>query len=369
MAEVSTFTELYDAGRAEIQSRNANLTDFNEGSVLDAVLGSGAMLGDEVARTLIDLFATLFFDTATGEDLDALALDRINLTRNLESSAVGTVEWKRVAAGTYPIPSGTTFQATVGDETFTFTSTTEVTVGGGDSTVNVPVQATASGRASNVAANTVTEILDTVAADPTATVTNPQPMAGGSDAETDEAFRARIRRFYSNLRRGTRGALVTGATNVNGVSFASVVEDFEGGVVFVYIGDPDAQGNDVLAALVRAELENWRAAGILVTVLSAAREEIALTLDVVVQPGSDTTTLDALIKSALVAQGDTYDPNQRAYVTEIECAARDASPLVRAATLTTPQVVNTPPSILPTLPQNAIRFVSTSITLNFTVET
>ena len=45
MSTLPTFTDYYDAARAQIQVRRPDLTDFNEGSVLDAMAGAELLLG------------------------------------------------------------------------------------------------------------------------------------------------------------------------------------------------------------------------------------------------------------------------------------------------------------------------------------
>lgn len=362
MASVSTFTEIYDAGQAEVQTRNPSLTDWTEGSFLDATIGGGAVLSEEVGRVQIAEFGGLFFDSATGDRLDRLAYDRIRAQRLPKTASVGSIAWTRDAGGAYPVPSGTTVRATIEGVTFSFTTTSTVIMGASDTTISIPVSATQTGRSHNIGVGTVTEVIDVVGLDPDATITNPQVMAGGSEVETDDEFKTRIRLLYDSFRRATVAALKIGALGVPGIKFATIVEQFPVPVtVFVYIGDPDAQGNDVLAGLVATELELWRAGGVLVTVLAAAREVQAVTIDVIVKAGSDQSTLRDSVQLAIVAYGDTLGPNDPAYASQIECAALDSSALVLAADLPSVGV-----SISPAAPQNAIRFEAVSITVNIT---
>lgn len=361
MAEIPTFPELYAAAQAEIQTRNSTLTDFNEGSVLDAVAGASGVLSDEVARLLVQLFESQFFATATGSDLDDLAQDRLQLTRNTAGTAIVTLTWTRVAAGSYLIPAGTAFSAVNNNgEIVTFSSTAGVTVNPGDVTVSVAVIADVAGRGSNVEANTITTVVDTVLSDPSATVTNAARAAGGSDAETDEEFRERIRLFYTSLRRGTKAALRTGALTVAGVSVVTIDEQYP--ITFVYVGDPDGSGNQTLADNVATELENWRAAGSFVQVLPASREELPLSLAVVLtELPTDVTALRDAIRASIVAFGDTLDVGAVAYATEIECAAKEADDArIRSVTGAA--------DLTPAAAQNAIRFVASSIAVSFTVE-
>lgn len=362
MAEVSTFTELYNLGRAEIQNRGPQWTDFNEGSFLDSSNGGASTLADEISRLMVSLFAELFFGTAEGAALDRLAFDRLNLLRNGASNALATLTWTRSDPGTYTIPIGTTFSATIDNDVFEFVSTAAVVVQAADVTVNVPVTAAESGPDHNVPAAAIDTLVDTVTGETGATVTNALAAAGGAAQESDEEFRSRIQGFFFSVRRATVGALRFAALSVAGVNIATVVEDFAANIVYIYVGDPTATGNDALVSLVAEEIENWRAAGIQVQVLASVAENTALTFDIVVAAGSDLAQIASDIREAVEAFGITVGAGQRVYTTALECAAFDANQLVQSAQITSP----TGSFIDPSQSQNALRFPPGSVTLNFT---
>ncbi len=365
MPTLPTFDDLYNAARAEIQLRRPDLTDFNEGSNLDAIAGAAAVLADEVSRVAVALFAAQFFDTAEGAELDALVQDRFggSLVRKPATAALGTVTWERDAAGAYVIPAGTRFRATFGTTTITVQSTVAVSLLSTETETEIPVQATVTGRAGNAAAGEIDEIIDVHVSDPGATCTNAQPLAGGSDAETDEALRDRVRRVYSTLRRGTKAALETGALSVPGVGIVTVDESEveSSGWVYVYVGDPDARGNDTLATLVETELENWRCAGVLVEVQAAERQEKSITMEVVVERGSDQVAVAAAIRAAVVAYGDSLGPGVRARGSRVEQAAHQASDLVVAV-----NDVSFGGGASPSANYRAIRFTAETIAIAFT---
>lgn len=365
MAEIPTHQQLYDAARNEVQSRNPALTDWTEGSNLDAVAGAAAMLADESIRVALARFAEGYFDTATDAALDRLALDRLGLTRKPATAAIGTVTWLKGVADAYTIPSGTRLQATVGDTVSVVQTTSDVAAPAGAASVELPCEATTTGRASNLAALGAADwdVLDTIVDDPDAVASNAQPFAGGSDEETDAAFRDRIRRYYGTLRRGTRDALVTGALTVPGVSFVTVDESEveDAGLVHVYIGDPDARSNDTLAGLVATELESWRAAGVRVEVDGAEREEVALSIALELQAGADYDAVSAAVRAAVVGYGDSLGPNVRGRLSRIKRACHAASSLVLSARITSHDE-----DIEPTETHHAIRFVAETIALSIT---
>lgn len=366
MPTLPTFQDVYDAGKSEIQARNAALTDFAEGSALDAITGGTAVMVDEAFGVLIDLFAAQFVDTAEGADLEALAADRFGLTRNAAAAAVVTLTFTRGGStGTLVVPAGTTCEALVNGVRYQFDTDYEVEMHSSASTVTVTATCTVTGRAGNVAANTIDDIIDTLAGDATATVANAEAAAGGAPEETDAQFRDRIRRYFSTLRKGTVAALEAGALNVAGVSFVTVDESLihpdDGGYVAVYVGDPDAVGNDALADIVEAELEEWRAAGILVRVFGSDREEIAMAISVTARAGVDTSAMSAAVRAAALGVTNNLAPKQTLYLSKVEAAVHAVSDDILSVQVTTPSADTTP-----TASQNAIRVNDADLEITIT---
>lgn len=363
MPDLPSVDELVLAGRAAILDRRPDLNDFSEGSTLDAVVGAGAVQADEAIRVLLDLFAAQFVDTAEGADLDALAADRFGLTRQAASAAIGTVTLSRGSAvGSFTVPAGLELVATVDGVSVTFTTDAAVNFGALVDDVDADATCANTGRAGNVDAATITSIPEAPVADPDLTVTNAARFAGGADAESDVAFRARIRRYFSTLRRGTNAALVTGATSVPGVKFATIDESTVNtdGYVSVYIGDPEGAGNADLVDDVEAELENWRAAGVEVRVFAAERQEEPLALTLTVTRGVDRSALAQAVKAALVELGDELDSGETAYLSRIVATAHEVSSFIRGAAVTTPTSNVTPDELY-----SAIRFVEDDITITW----
>jgi len=346
---VPTFETIYDAGASEVTSRNAELTDFNDGSALDAMIGGGAVLADEVLRGGIATFAAQFVDTATGADLDALALDRFGLLRNAASAAVVTLTFTRGAStGVLTIPASTAVRGTVSGVTVTFETDASTDMASADDEVDVLATCTVTGSTGNVAIGVLTTIVDAIPGDATATVTNGERGAGGGAAESDDAFRDRIRRYFGTLSKATVSALETAAIGVAGVTFATVDESkmapADGGYVSVYVGDPDARGNAALAALASSAIVLVRAAGVDVRVVAAEREEIACTVVLYVRSGADTSTLITASRAAILAYFDSLGPSDTAYVSQVEAAACSVSADVLGCAVSLPTADKVPSS-------------------------
>jgi uncharacterized phage protein gp47/JayE len=362
--ELPTFADLYDDGKAEVQARQPELSDWNEGSNLDAVIGGGAMLADEVLRVVVALFGEHFIDVAEDTALDVLALDRFGLTRLPASASVGTLRFTRGSStGVLTIPAGTQVRGEVNGVSVTVTTDTDTDMAALDNTVDVDATCTVTGRSGNVAEEVLDEIVDTIPGDSTVTVTNPDRFTGGDVDETDPEFRDRIRRYFQTLRKGTVAALEAGALSVPGVQYATVDETFiapeDGGYVAVYIGDPDGRANSVLTDDVEEELEDWRAAGIEVRVFAATREEIALSITVYHRRGIDVAELTAAVRAGVLAHTDALAPNATLYLEAVECAAQMADKAsIRAARVTSHTA-----DVEPSAPQNAIRVNSEDLTI------
>ena len=234
----------------------------------------------------------------------------------------------------------------------------------GESFTEVAATATTAGLAGNLAVGVLTTIPSPLVDDPLATVTNPSRFTGGSPAETDAQLRDRVRRYFTTLRRGTPAALKAGALTVPGVLFATVDESdahpADGGVVRVYIGDPDARASSVLVSKVANELEDWRAAGIRLEVLAASREEVDLVVAVYIRRGADQTEVRAAVISALDDLIGNLPVGDTLVLEQVASAAIRAHRDVRYARVTTPTS-----DIVPSAAGNAIRVPSTRREVGF----
>ena len=355
-----THADLYQAFQDETRDRDPRLTDWSEGSALDALAGGGAALADEVNAVTVDVFKTTFLDTCEDNEIDAWASDHYGdeIPRKDASAATGEVTLTRTdSSGDYPILAGTEVSGTVHGETITVTTDALTQIDDGETAVTTSATATTTGTTGNIAA----AVLDTIG-DATLLVTNAARFTGGADEESDARYRARVKAYPQTLRRGTVEALREGALRVGGVVFATVSESFtapaNGGYVAVYVGDPDARANSTLTALVDAELDNWRAAGIQVLVFAATRQEIPLSLALTVRAGADQAAIRAAVTTAVLAYTDDLDPNAVLYTAPVITAAMGAHSDILDADLVTPT-----DDVTPTAEQNALRVTTSDLTL------
>lgn len=183
--------------------------------------------------------AQAFPQTAVGENLDRQGELRA-LSRNGGFPAMGQIVFSiPMALGhDLSIPAGTVC-CTAGLQRFV--TIEPGAIAAGQTECAVPAMAETAGEAGNVAANTVTVL--TLAPAGITACTNPAPFEGGTDAENDEHYRARILASYASLPNGANAewyrqraldydgvAAATVLPRVNGVGTVGVIIAAETGV-------------------------------------------------------------------------------------------------------------------------------------------
>lgn len=300
-----SYQDLYNIALAELVSVRPELQVL-EGDITDAMLSGIAAAADADIRQSAREFADTFLDTAEGAALTKLADDRYQVQRVEATDAVGEVTITRTSGGAAETLIAGTRVATTADASgaqAVFVLDDPAVFGlGANGPVTVSVTAVASGVEANVAAGAIAEFVDRPD-DSTFVVTNDEVTAGGGGEESDDSVRDRCRAFFATLRRGTMDALEFGARLVPQVRNANAVESTSG-LVTVYVSDEDGNSNAEMVNLVIAELENWRAAGVVIAVVGAAIFEQDVTYSIIARAGVtvDTTLANAAIAGAMNKQ-------------------------------------------------------------------
>ena len=191
------------------------LSDRNPGSVTRLLAESFAREFAVLSGQLDAVYRGAFVETATGRDLDNLAL-LVGVTRRDPSFATGSVVFSRStpAQGDIAIPAGT--RVSTGDAPAAGFETTEpATLRRGALGVEAPVQALAGGSAGVVPAGTITVINRPILG--ISVVENPQATRFAAGKEPDAALRERVRRALAFAGRATPGALKGALTRVAGL--------------------------------------------------------------------------------------------------------------------------------------------------------
>lgn len=340
-----SFEDLLAQFEAEALAQRASLT-FLDGDVSEAQSHGAGAMADAAIRFTVQAFKETFIDGARADSLTALVDDHLNIQRQPATAAQVTLSFSRTGAGagfTYPSGSVVASQFDAAGNTVLFTLDVDVTFAGGS---NGPVAGTATaqvvGRGGNVGIGTVVRLVDS-AIDPLMVVTNAVIAAGGNDEESDDELKVRARNFWQTLRRGTLGALEFGALRVGSVRIAKATEDPATGLVLLVVTDSDGNSTAQMVSDVVLEIENWRAAGSLVTVTGGTALSVDVTGTLVVNDGVDASVLAPLAILAIEGRMRKQRQGEVLHVQSIQAAAIAVDPdAIDALTLSTPLVDVTP---------------------------
>jgi uncharacterized phage protein gp47/JayE len=223
----------------------SRLVGLVRNSVVFHVLAASADEDAEQYFQMVNLRRLFSIDTATGSDLDERARDiqPSTITRRTSQFASGDVTFYREGTvGTLSIPAGTIVAASDVEGQVQFRTTVLAQITPGNSSVSgVGVVAVEAGASGNVEDNTIVRMVSRVAG--VTRVTNPSGYSNGTDRESDEVFRGRLKRHVQSLSRGTVPAITSFALAVRLSDgrqplFAKVVEPIlPTGAFDVYIDD------------------------------------------------------------------------------------------------------------------------------------
>jgi uncharacterized phage protein gp47/JayE len=327
---------------------NPSVVDI-PGSDLNLVVGSQSLMGEEIVARLAVCMLGLWVETATGPALDRVAFDRYGLTRFPATPARIDLTLTRPApgvGGTYP--AGSRVQTTDGTQ---FQVDTDVVFAPADTTKSVTGTALVSGPDGNVAAFAVAQLAD-APFDSSLTVFNLTGAAGGAEAESDQAFRGRIRDFFPTVRRAVLGAIEFGALEVAGVAVARAIEinnpnsGFPAAFVQLIIADQAGQSTGALETLVANSLIDFRALGIPVEVLGGQLLTPGPTIQWrgAFETGVDQAVVAAQVRAVTVAVGSTLGPGETLFRSALLAAGRTVAGFIVSDTSLVAPIGDTVPT-------------------------
>lgn len=253
-----------------LQQDTGDRVSTYEGTFANDVLSSNSVefYKQEVERE--EMYKSAFAETATGDYLTLIAADH-GVERKDATAAVGNV----LVKGTGTIPVGTLFQTEAG-VTFTTTTTTAV-----KNEATIPAKCTETGTVGNVAANTITVIPMSIPG--ITSVNNPEAMADGFDAESDEDL---YDRFHFHVTQpatsGNVNDYIEWASSIAGVGHVKVMPLANGpGTVKVLVTDSNGEpASTNLLNQVIAKIESVRPIGAEVTVVAPSLFDLTIKLTV-----------------------------------------------------------------------------------------
>lgn len=342
-----SFDDLIEAHIAEAQGQRDTLR-FDDGNVTEAQAHGAAAMGDMVLRYAAQSFKETFLDGAEGDALTARVADRTGIERNAATRAQVEARIARTSGGAGgTIPAGTiiaTIQAADGSEVRFETDADQVVAAAANGPWSIAATCTVLGPDGNVSAGTVTRIVD-VLFDSSFTVTNDEAAGGGNAEETDQQLRVRARKYPSTLRRGTLAAIEFGALQVASVRTVKATEDPDTGLITVVVGDADGNSTAEMVSDARAEIENWRAAGTLVTVVGSTRLLVDIVAELDVDDGVDAAVLAPLVVDAMTARMAKQRQGELLHLDSLKAAGIAVDPDgINAINFTTPSATVSPTS-------------------------
>jgi uncharacterized phage protein gp47/JayE len=370
-----TASELFQVGRrAVVTTPNTKINSAvvdTPGSNVNLVVGTSAVLGQEIVKRGADAMRGAFIDSSRGSALDRVVFDRTGLLRFSSTPATWDVLLHRPAPGaTGTYSAGSRITAPDGTQ---YGTNADVVFGAGDVSLPVSVTALVVGEAGNLPGSTLLAFVDQPF-DSTLTVApaldsfgNPATAAGGTETETDIQLIGRVRGFFPTLRRGVLGAIRFGALQVDGVAVATATEianpstGFPATFVQLVIGDRAGNASSVMIQEVIDTLLEFRAAGIPVQVLGGQVTNIAVTWKLAFLTGFGEALATARIRAVTVALAQFLPPgpqNGILYRSSLIAAARSVpGVIVNNDSLAYPLG-----DVVPSSPVEMLRVLPTSVT-------
>lgn len=301
------------------------------GSNVNLLFGASSLMGEMITASWARCIRGLFVSTAVGSQLDQVIADRFGITRLPANAATDDVVFNRATdvAGGGTIPAGTQFTTSAGN---IFSLATDVVFGATDLTQVGSVVAQVVGSSQNISPNTLTAFVDQPF-DSTITVNNPADAngagaAGGTDVESDAAFRARALRFFLTLRRGILAAIEYGATTVPGVSVSTAFDivnpgtALPAGAVELIVADQNGNASSAMIQAVRNILLQFRSGGVPVFISGGQVTFVQVVYQLAFQAGIDTVAASEAVRATLVAISQFLKPGQALLDDDIRAAAR-----------------------------------------------
>ncbi len=315
MLPLQTFSQLVSTAAAAVQGAAAQLIDLTAGSVLRAILEANAAIALWLQALIVQVLQMTRAATSNGSDLDSWMAD-FGVARLPAVAAEGRLTFARFSAlQSAVVPVGSIAKSADGTQSFAvIADTTEATwssaaggylVPAGTISIDVPVVALVPGSGGNMLAGIVTTLASALPG--IDTVTNQVTFAGGLDAESDFALRARFTSFLSSRPQATNIAVGYAVTSLRqGLDF-TVVENAlpdgsaRPGTFLVVVDDGTGSPPPPLLQTVATAVEVVRPVGSSFSVQPPSLVMTNVTMAVATSPSAVHTTVAATVQIAIEA--------------------------------------------------------------------
>jgi uncharacterized phage protein gp47/JayE len=339
---LQNFPALVQSMAASVQASSARLVDLSVGSVLRAVLEANAGVALWMQHLVLRVLQATRAATSTGADLDSWMAD-FSLARLPAVPAAGVVTFSRAVPGLVAvIPVGTLVRTADGARGFTvradathpaFSAAAQAYTLAADAlALDVPVLADQPGAGGNVLAGTVTQLASPVPG--VDAVGNMAAMAGGLDAETDTAFRARFQDYLATRARATTRAVGYAIAQVQqGLSYV-IAENTDAagaprlGHFTVTVDDGSGAPSAALLAAITAAVENVRPVGSGFTLRPPTLVPVTIAATLALAPGAVPASVAAAVRDAILAHVNALPIGAPLPLSRIAQLAHDADAAV-----------------------------------------
>lgn len=215
-----TFEEILDSIEADFRTRFGDDIVLTSNSMFGIIARLMAWRERDTWNQLQEVYYSSFINTGTETALDRQGANT-GVTRKVEEPSYGVI--KVVTDGEYEVQAGEVFSTEDGIEFVLLNSIYTKQNSDGTWSGQGAVQSQDKGEFSNVKANTVT-----VVSNPDMniiSVTNPDPIGGGQDTESDEEFRDRLIDENTAKPGPTRNGIKSALRNLPGVKQVGIVDN------------------------------------------------------------------------------------------------------------------------------------------------
>ena len=339
---LQNFATLVQNAAAAVAGASTALLDLSVGSVLRAVLEASSSVALWLQWLILQVLSMTRAATSTGADLDTWMAD-YGLTRLPAIAAAGSVTFSRFTPSNAAlIPVGAEVRTADGTQSFAVIAVTTnpawsavqngYTVAAGVASVSVPVIAITLGTAGNVQPDTITLLASAIPG--IDQVSNPLAFVGGTNAETDAAFRARFVNYINSRSLATPIAVGNAIAGIQQGLTYLLQENIDPsgatrmGFFTVIIDDGSGHPPASLIATVSAAIEAVRPVGSSYAVLPPTLIEAAISLDVTLAAAGSLATVAGEISTAITDFIDALPIGATLPISRLAQLAYDADPAV-----------------------------------------
>lgn len=298
---LQTFAAIVANSAAAVQAGTTQVLDLSSGSVLRAILEANASIALWLQWLIICVMRVMRASTSAGSDLDSWMAD-FGLSRLPSSCSVGVVTFSRYNTSiSSMICPGVLVKTADGTQTFSVCTDTAnaawnnnagaYILASGVSSIDVPVAALTPGAAGNVQAGAVTIIASPIAG--VDMVINALGATNGSDAEPDNAFRARFILYINSRSQATKMAVENAILSVQqGLSY-SIQENSDGsgnfktGSFLVTVDDGSGCPSGTLLSAINLAIEKVRPIGSIFTIRPPTVQLVAVSANVTIMANAN----------------------------------------------------------------------------------